>query len=303
MQDIHSFESSGGGGALFAGGGDRRYRHHHQDLKCPRCDSSNTKFCYYNNYNLSQPRHFCKSCRRYWTKGGVLRNVPVGGGIRKAKRSSKPKSKLSIPCSDAVAAERKSSNSENSSSASSTPNRTATTTTSITTTDASGSNSTNSTPAMMLNFNESSRGFFNIPQSSTPITTFDPVMVNQPSAGNMSPEIGAFTNMMTSSMDQLSGIPSFQLQQKNTEDVVGNDNCNQIQWTVETTGFMDQVTDIELSIYGSRRNNGGIAGIENWQHSTDEGLFDLTGNLDQSYWNQNHWKDDDHNQYHLNYIP
>lgn len=64
-------------------------------LKCPRCDSSNTKFCYYNNYNLSQPRHFCKNCRRYWTKGGVLRNVPVGGGCRKSKRSSKPKSPTS----------------------------------------------------------------------------------------------------------------------------------------------------------------------------------------------------------------
>ncbi|XP_010678379.1 dof zinc finger protein DOF5.4 [Beta vulgaris subsp. vulgaris] len=62
---------------------------HQQALKCPRCDSLNTKFCYYNNYNLSQPRHFCKNCRRYWTKGGVLRNVPVGGGCRKSKRSSK----------------------------------------------------------------------------------------------------------------------------------------------------------------------------------------------------------------------
>nr|XP_043624443.1 dof zinc finger protein DOF1.4-like [Erigeron canadensis] len=55
-------------------------------LKCPRCDSSNTKFCYYNNYNLSQPRHFCKACKRYWTRGGTLRNVPVGGGCRKNKR-------------------------------------------------------------------------------------------------------------------------------------------------------------------------------------------------------------------------
>lgn len=56
-----------------------------QNLKCPRCDSSNTKFCYYNNYNLTQPRHFCKTCRRYWTKGGALRNVPIGGGCRKNK--------------------------------------------------------------------------------------------------------------------------------------------------------------------------------------------------------------------------
>ncbi|XP_073135483.1 uncharacterized protein [Henckelia pumila] len=54
--------------------------------KCPRCDSANTKFCYYNNYSLAQPRYFCKSCRRYWTHGGALRNVPVGGGCRKSKR-------------------------------------------------------------------------------------------------------------------------------------------------------------------------------------------------------------------------
>ncbi|XP_065879401.1 dof zinc finger protein DOF1.8-like [Euphorbia lathyris] len=54
--------------------------------KCPRCESVNTKFCYYNNYSLSQPRYFCKTCRRYWTHGGTLRNVPVGGGCRKGKR-------------------------------------------------------------------------------------------------------------------------------------------------------------------------------------------------------------------------
>ncbi|KAK6914776.1 Zinc finger, Dof-type [Dillenia turbinata] len=63
----------------------------HEQLKCPRCDSTNTKFCYYNNYNLSQPRHFCKNCRRYWTKGGALRNIPVGGGTRKNKKSSNSK--------------------------------------------------------------------------------------------------------------------------------------------------------------------------------------------------------------------
>ncbi|GMI76502.1 dof affecting germination 1 [Hibiscus trionum] len=58
-----------------------------QALNCPRCNSTNTKFCYYNNYSLSQPRHFCKTCRRYWTEGGSLRNVPVGGGSRKNKRA------------------------------------------------------------------------------------------------------------------------------------------------------------------------------------------------------------------------
>ncbi|GAB2301165.1 hypothetical protein Dimus_035198 [Dionaea muscipula] len=49
-------------------------------LKCPRCDSMKTKFCYYNNYNKSQPRHFCKDCKRHWTNGGTLRDVPIGGG-------------------------------------------------------------------------------------------------------------------------------------------------------------------------------------------------------------------------------
>ncbi|KAK4779491.1 hypothetical protein SAY87_015597 [Trapa incisa] len=66
---------------------------HEQSLECPRCKSTNTKFCYYNNYSLLQPRYFCKSCRRYWTKGGTLRNVPVGGGCRKTKRSSSSLSK------------------------------------------------------------------------------------------------------------------------------------------------------------------------------------------------------------------
>ncbi|KAL0369710.1 UNVERIFIED_CONTAM: Dof zinc finger protein DOF2.1 [Sesamum angustifolium] len=70
-----------------------------QALKCPRCDSTNTKFCYYNNYSLSQPRYFCKSCRRYWTKGGTLRNVPVGGGCRKNKRSSSSSSSSSLSTS------------------------------------------------------------------------------------------------------------------------------------------------------------------------------------------------------------
>ncbi|XP_057517040.1 dof zinc finger protein DOF5.6-like [Amaranthus tricolor] len=72
---------------------DRRLRPpHDQNPKCPRCDSSHTKFCYYNNYSLSQPRYFCKTCRRYWTKGGTLRNIPVGGGCRKNKKSSSKKS-------------------------------------------------------------------------------------------------------------------------------------------------------------------------------------------------------------------
>ncbi|XP_061350653.1 cyclic dof factor 2-like [Gastrolobium bilobum] len=57
-------------------------------LPCPRCNNMDTKFCYYNNYNVNQPRHFCKNCQRYWTAGGTMRNVPVGAGRRKNKNSA-----------------------------------------------------------------------------------------------------------------------------------------------------------------------------------------------------------------------
>ncbi|KAL1332399.1 hypothetical protein HN51_061212 [Arachis hypogaea] len=60
-----------------------------EHLLCPPCDSTNTKFCNYNNYKFSQPRHFCKSCRRYWTHGGTLRDIPVGGGSRKNAKCSR----------------------------------------------------------------------------------------------------------------------------------------------------------------------------------------------------------------------
>ncbi|KAK7386697.1 hypothetical protein VNO78_27032 [Psophocarpus tetragonolobus] len=69
-----------------------------QGLKCPRCDSANTKFCYYNNYSLTQPRHFCKTCRRYWTNGGALRNVPIGGGCRKNKKAKASSSSSRFSC-------------------------------------------------------------------------------------------------------------------------------------------------------------------------------------------------------------
>ncbi|WZY69062.1 hypothetical protein YC2023_001302 [Brassica napus] len=75
---------------------------------CPRCNSKNTKFCYYNNYSVSQPRYKCKNCRRYWTDGHgriwgqpnetlasvpkifrTVRNVSIGGSGRKIKRTQR----------------------------------------------------------------------------------------------------------------------------------------------------------------------------------------------------------------------
>ncbi|KAG6427371.1 hypothetical protein SASPL_111614 [Salvia splendens] len=94
----------GGGGSIRPGSMAERARMANipmpeTSLKCPRCESTNTKFCYFNNYSLSQPRHFCKACRRYWTRGGALRTVPVGGGCRRNKRSKSSTSK-STPTSD-----------------------------------------------------------------------------------------------------------------------------------------------------------------------------------------------------------
>lgn len=80
----------GGGSRAKSGCGDRPKLPRPEGLVCcPRCSSEETKFCYYNNYNINQPRYFCKSCQRYWTAGGTLRNVPVGSGRRKNKASSK----------------------------------------------------------------------------------------------------------------------------------------------------------------------------------------------------------------------
>ncbi|MED6119208.1 hypothetical protein PIB30_009607 [Stylosanthes scabra] len=66
-------------------------------LPCPRCNSMDTKFCYYNNYNVNQPRHFCKNCQRYWTAGGTMRNVPVGAGRRKNKNSASHYRQITVP--------------------------------------------------------------------------------------------------------------------------------------------------------------------------------------------------------------
>ncbi|KAL5218792.1 hypothetical protein ABZP36_019476 [Zizania latifolia] len=78
LQPFTSVAAAAGAGNGSCGGGGRE--------QCPRCASHDTKFCYYNNYNTSQPRHFCRACRRYWTLGGSLRNVPIGGSTRKRPR-------------------------------------------------------------------------------------------------------------------------------------------------------------------------------------------------------------------------
>ena len=52
-------------------------------VACPRCKSDDTKFCYYNNYNVKQPRFYCKKCCRYWTEGGIVAQRARGRGTEK----------------------------------------------------------------------------------------------------------------------------------------------------------------------------------------------------------------------------
>ncbi|CAM0880947.1 unnamed protein product [Alopecurus aequalis] len=72
-------------------------------VPCPRCNSMETKFCYFNNYNVSQPRHFCRNCQRYWTAGGNIRNVPVGSGRRRNKNAAQYHHAL-MSCGNNIAA-------------------------------------------------------------------------------------------------------------------------------------------------------------------------------------------------------
>ncbi|KAA8542359.1 hypothetical protein F0562_023505 [Nyssa sinensis] len=318
MQDIDSI--GGGGRRLFGGGGDRRLRLHHpnhQALKCPRCDSPNTKFCYYNNYNLSQPRHFCKSCRRYWTKGGVLRNVPVGGGCRKAKRSNS-KASADAP------RERKSNSHSSSESSSLTASTTAATTTATASTEVVSASSSTSA-STLLKFPDS-RFFISEttnPNLDTTNPNFETPLIDQSSDGGIFQEIGSFTSLMTASNDpallgfNITDISSYRLQQHNQGHVLQNHSSNQ-HWQQQqqqqqkmtstmtdelkiqeiTAGFLDQTAQIDISGLQDRTNNGGLGALD-WHADAggDQGLFDLTGTVDQAYWSQTQWTDNDHPLY------
>lgn len=274
MQDMHGIgegSAGGGGSGRFIGVGDRRLRPlNHQSVKCPRCDSLNTKFCYYNNYNLSQPRHFCKSCRRYWTKGGVLRNVPVGGGCRKTKRS-RPKSNASSADIDAQ------STAQSSSSESSSLTTAAAATAPTSAEEGSAPIYTTSDSAVMYNFADAS--FSNV----TPRPNPNPDQ--QPSSGGQifSTEIGSFTGMMTSSEEMMMGL-----------DIATTASYAQEQAENQTpsTGKVDELKMEE-----------GLAAALDWASGGDggdQGLFDLTAGVDPAYWSQSDWTDNDQS---LNYLP
>ncbi|KAG6534097.1 dof zinc finger protein DOF5.4-like [Zingiber officinale] len=271
MQDFPPFHGSifsGGGGG--GGGGLLGYpalaSPHNQPpppppVKCPRCDSTNTKFCYYNNYNLSQPRHFCKACRRYWTMGGVLRDVPVGGGCRKSKRSSKA-------TSPAASADKNASRRWH-------PPSTARS--SIY--DSTGTASSIAVASTSAPFSDS-------PLLASQLCVPSPTL-RLGQLPDSDPPIPEATIMETPSVDVLATIPSALLgfifpdtspaREKAEAEPIG-------------PGFADQTSPVD------RRPPGAGGGLlsPNWAGPVEPTLYDLTGIVDpSSYWNQSHWSDSD----------
>ncbi|PIN06283.1 hypothetical protein CDL12_21162 [Handroanthus impetiginosus] len=307
MQDIHTIGGgAGGGGGRFFGGGDRRLRPHNhpnqQALKCPRCDSLNTKFCYYNNYNLSQPRHFCKSCRRYWTKGGVLRNVPVGGGCRKTKRAKQKSS--GGDASSAIAPIERSSKAQSSSSESSslTAATTAATPTSATTVLAEEGSAPSNKVTNLYNFPEAR--FFN----ANPGFDHQP-MVNQstPDGQIFTTEMGNFTSLMASSSAEMMGfgiadIPTRsygRVQQENQAPVSDNSCLGMVGPTAVDEYQMPEMTNDGFAAAALDWGSGGD-GVGGGGSVGEQGLFDLTAAVDPAYWSQPQWTDNDQS---LNYLP
>ncbi|TYI90303.1 hypothetical protein E1A91_D03G112400v1 [Gossypium mustelinum] len=309
MQDIHLIGggrvfSSGGGG----GGGDRRLRLQHQQqnnqaLKCPRCDSLNTKFCYYNNYNLSQPRHFCKSCRRYWTKGGVRRNVPVGGGCRKAKRSkTKPSSESTTvaaaapaqPQSQQLLDQRKANSHSSSDSSSLIAANSNVAVANKNNNDSSTGGMAEAVSAVTShsnNINVSESKLYGNPNN----LVFEAGLLEQGSESGIFPEIGSFTSLVTSSNNETSSLGfgavlngQGQWQQQKMMSVGGE----------EITGeLLDQTMQVELSNLHGRSESG--FGPLDWQGCGDQPFFDLPNDVDQSYWSQSQWSDQDHTALYL----
>lgn len=230
-----------------------------------------------------------------------MRNVPVGGGCRKTKKS-KPKQ------SHDAQRERK-SNSHSSSESSSLTAATTTTATEAVSAPPQTSDS------VLLNFTDSR---FFIPQSTN--QNFEPPVLNHGSDVSIFSEIGSFTSLITASNDpnllglNASDISAYGLHQNNHEQklVQAQDSQQQLQWQLQkmtsmageelklqeiSSGFVDQTVQVDLPGLQNRAGNGVLAPLD-WQSGgADQTLYDFTGSVDQAYWNQNQWPDNDHTLY------
>ncbi|XP_008809677.1 dof zinc finger protein 4-like [Phoenix dactylifera] len=294
MQDFRSIP--GVAGRIFGGGEDPRRpggypaaaAAQQPPIKCPRCDSTNTKFCYYNNYNLSQPRHYCRACRRYWTKGGVLRNVPVGGSCRKTKRSSSS--------SSSAGGDRDSHRSAASLSSSDNCSLTAPT--------IEASTSVSTTPS--ASFPDST--LFASSQTSLPNPPFHPPpqLVGLDTLGHQAPEIfpeavgaSSFTGLLPAAATSPSALGfTFSDPLPLGPQQSPPKAAFTVAQDIRMPGIMDQTVPVDLPLFQGRSGGGnGHTGLE-WPASMPPSLFDLTSAVDPgAYWNQSHWGDADPSLY------
>ncbi|KAE8727094.1 Dof zinc finger protein DOF1.7 [Hibiscus syriacus] len=315
MQEIHlidggrKFSGGRGGGAGEGGDGRLRQQHHHhnqQALKCPRCDSLNTKFCYYNNYNLSQPRHFCKGCRRYWTKGGVLRNVPVGGGCRKAKRSKSKAKVLSETSLSAASAAAVSSPPHPKRQQLQNQIRDQRKVNSHSSSESSSLNAANCNVAVTTgdNINRNNNSSFGgTAEAASAITShstfygnpnnleFEPGLLEQGSDGGIFSEIGSLTSFITPSNNE---TLSFDFGTVLNRSGLWQQHEKKMNMEGEeiTGGWLDQTAQVEQS-HLDRRLENAFKPLD-WEGTGDQGLFDHSNAVDQTYWSQNQWTHQDH---------
>ncbi|TYH65391.1 hypothetical protein ES332_D06G052600v1 [Gossypium tomentosum] len=284
MQDTHSI----GGGHIFSGGGGLCYGRlrpqNHQALECPRCGSLNTKFCYYNSYNLSRPRYFCKSCRRYWTKGGVLRNVPVVGGCRKARHSKiKPSATITVAATavqpQLLQQQHCNQLKENTHSSSESSSFTATNfnVPATNNNNDSGSSTAEAAPA--------------VTSHSSLINVSDSKFYESPNDLGFT-EMESFTSLMTWSNNKTVPFGFGNLFSEQGQWQQLQQQPKMVSTGVEelTMGLLDPTVEIELANLDNRSKGGDCGGFGplDWEGSGDQGttLLDLS-NGDQTYWDQN----------------
>ncbi|KAE8716447.1 RNA-directed DNA polymerase (Reverse transcriptase), Ribonuclease H [Hibiscus syriacus] len=252
MQDIHSI---GGGRTLTSGGG----------------------------------RGVDRSCRRYWTKGGVLRNVPVGGGCRKVKRS---KNKLLAESPTVAAAASAPSQQQHldqreancHSSSESSYLIPANSNVAVTNNDKSCTRGTAKAASVVTSHpnkvNVSESDLYGNPNN---------LVYEQVSQSEIFPGIGNFSSLVTPSKNETMsfGLSTVfngqgQWQQQKIEEITG--------------GLLDRTVQVELS--NMHRSESGF-GLLDWQESRDQQSFDLPYDVDQTYWSQSQWIDQDHPTHYL----
>lgn len=252
--------------------------------------------------------------------------MPVGGGCRKTKRSSKPKpnsessaqTQTQTPTEAPAAAQReRKTNSHSSSESSST----------LTVTNNNNNNNTTSVEAVSVHSSSSGSNVLSAMNNNNNDPGFEPAtttaLLDQGSSDcGIFSEIGSFTSLITSSNEALPFGFSNLLNnaQQNLEHVQDE---QQQQWQQEqqkmasassmgghqelklhemASGLLDQTVRDELSALQDRSGNNGGFGSLDWHGSGDhQGLFDLPNVVDHaSYWSQStQWTDQDHPSLYL----